>query len=144
MELLQKILAEIHFTEEVNFDLTNEKIVELDIYDIKKYEKHDVSHRKFLENYQYRKRSDGDNYVSLDIRIKKTSSQVVLEIIKDILLKSNKDKIKNPDFHGFKENQTILSFNIDQTTRLDLIKADESLSIQIIRHDGSHFNIEKA
>lgn len=142
MEILNEILSKIHFTEEINFDITNEKFIGLDIHNIELYEMHDVSHRRFIENYRYRKRSDGDNYVSLDIKIKNSSSQTVLSIIQDILLKFNKEKINISVFEYVKENQLIHSFNLNQNTRIDLIKVNESLSIQVVRHDGSHFNNE--
>ncbi|MBN1767108.1 MAG: hypothetical protein JXR50_00320 [Prolixibacteraceae bacterium] len=143
MNLLQEILSKIQFTEEIDFDQTNEKIFELDYPLIEKYKKHNISHKKYIENYQYRKRTDYENYVCLDIEIKKESSQEVLNIIKEILLNFKKGKIEKSHIMKVKEKNVFHSVNIDQTTRLDLVRVNESLVIQVVRHDGRLYNNEK-
>lgn len=130
MKTLENILAYIKFPEKyfnLNFRKSLNDIPDYQgIIDVESFN----INEEFIEHFVYRRREKEEFWNSIDIYIQPLKTD---EFLENILLK---DKM---DFKSMENNEEIFKLKIDNLTRLNIIKSDKKILIQITRFDDNNF-----
>jgi len=130
--MLNLLLKTIEFPEELNFNLQNEIIFNDNYHDIIEFESRTFIGLIYIQNWAYRADKNG-NWVCLDINIKKAELDRVIIEINKLLKMFNQNIINTLDFNSPNYNHNPSRYNFSDGTRIDFIKINSTLSIQIVK-----------
>lgn len=136
--MLEQLLKTIGFPEALNFDLENKIVKSKPLVkniapdDDINYESGLSENLDYIKDWGYRSEKYG-KWVCLDINIKESRFDDIFCKVNELLKSYNHDIIDVVSFNSHDYYKNPSYFNYDESTRIDFLKVDSFLSIQIVK-----------
>jgi hypothetical protein len=135
LNIVQKILDIVEYPNIFDLSLENEKIISIDFEGINIYEMHTLNH-KFIDYFQFRRRENGEFWKSLDIYIQQNKNDELLKILNLLLVENEIITAENiKKFGDISNGNTYFIIELEPKNRIDIMRINDHISIQIIRFD---------
>jgi hypothetical protein len=136
MIIAELILKTIKFPASLDFTLNNEQHIGSDYSGTILFFEHKIRLHDYIKSYQYTKRDKGEYWVCLKINIIEKKEYEVLKLINHILEQNNFIIIPNIElFDKTDDGEIFNSIHLEAKQRMDFIKINSGLSIQIVNFD---------